>query len=334
MLLLCGDIGGTKTLIQLVDVHANGTVVLAEKRYSSSSYTSFDLILENFLSEHKHANTISAVCFGVAGPVINSDSSQSASVTNLPWQMDSVAIAQHFKFEHVALINDFQAIGYGISALTSEDFVNLQTGESIKHGNQLVIGAGTGLGVTQMIWTGDEYQVIPTEGGHAEFAPADAQQLQLAEYLMQHKGRSSIEFVLSGPGLVNLYSFLSETNQQLDSDAYQNIMQSADPAAAIAQAADANQDSLAYQAMSMFVQAYGGQAGNFALSCLALGGVYIAGGIAAKILHHLQGGQFIDAFNAKGKMSQLMQRIPVNVITNQAVGLIGSRVYAEKLAKL
>ncbi len=334
MKLLCGDIGGTKTLLQLVDVHENHIEVLVEKRYSSSHYNSFDLILEEFLSKPIQTNTISAACFGVAGPVIRSDTSQSATITNLPWQMDSSKIAHRFKLEHVALINDFEAIGYGITALTTEDFVNLQQGESVRHGNQLVIGAGTGLGVAQRIWTGGEYLVIPTEGGHTEFAPADPQQLKLAEYLMQHKGRSSIEFVLSGPGLVNLYSFLHEQDQPSDSAEYQSIMQSPDPAAAIAQAANASQTSLASQAMTIFAQAYGGQAGNFALSSLAVGGVFIAGGIAAKNLHHLQAGLFIDAFNAKGKMSHIMQRIPVNVIVNQSVGLIGSRVYGEKIARL
>ena len=291
MLLLCGDIGGTKTLIQLVEVQTGKVAVVDERRYASANYDQFDLILAEFLSAQKHADEIGAACFGVAGPVFDTPSSQHATITNLPWQMDSAELGSRFDLPHVALINDFQAVGYGISALTPADFVNLQSGNPVEHGNQLVVGAGTGLGVAQMIWTGKTYKVMPTEGGHADFAPADALQLKLADYLIRQQGRGSIESVLSGPGIVNIYSFLTELNQQQNSETHLAIIQSDDPAAAIAAAAEADHSSLAYQAMVLFVQAYGGQAGNFALSCLALGGVYIAGGIAPKILHHLRGGQ-------------------------------------------
>ncbi len=312
MLLLCGDIGGTKTLLQLVQVQIDKIDILNQQRYASADYAQFDLILDDFLRANYDKDAIKAACFGVAGPVINSGISQSASITNLPWQMDSAALASHFDLPYVALINDFQAVGYGISALSDDDIESLQTGMAHDHGNQVVIGAGTGLGVAQLIWAGNEYKIIPTEGGHADFAPADEQQIRLSDYLIKHKGRSSIEFVLSGPGLVNTFSFINEQNHQINSDEYQRIMQSADPAAEITSTADADHETCAYQALKLFVQAYGGQAGNFALSCLALGGVYIAGGIAPRILPHLRDGLFIEAFNAKGKMSQLMQRIPVS----------------------
>ena len=334
MQLLCGDIGGTKTLLQLVNIHTDQIDVLKEQRYPSSLYAQFDLILDDFLQGHNDRNAIAATCFGVAGPVIHSNESQSASITNLPWQMDSSALANRFKLANVALINDFEAVAYGISALQENDLESLQTGVAHEYGNQVVVGAGTGLGVAQMIWTGEDYKIIATEGGHADFAPADEKQIRLSDYLIKHKGRSSIEFVLSGPGLVNVFTFINEQNQQMDSKEYRRIMQCSDPAAAIASAAEADKESAAFVALKMFVQAYGGQAGNFALSSLALGGVYIAGGIAPRILPHLRSGEFIDAFNAKGKMSQLMQRIPVAVITNPTVGLIGSRVYAQKLTKL
>lgn len=334
MQLLCGDIGGTKTLLQLVNVYNDKTEILKEKRYSSGEYAQFDLILNDFLKGLETRNAISASCFGVAGPVIHSSNSQSASVTNLPWQMDSVALANEFSLTNVALINDFEAVAHGISALDSNDFETLQTGSRIDHGNQIVIGAGTGLGVAQMIWTNDCFKVIATEGGHADFAPSNQQQINLCNYLIKHKGRSSIEFVLSGPGLVNVYSFICEQQQQLDSNEYRQVMQSADLAAAIATAAEADHNSVAHGALKLFVEAYGGQTGNFALSSLALGGVYIAGGIAPKILPYLRNGDFINTFNTKGKMSELMKNIPVAVITNPTVGLIGSRVYAQKLVGL
>lgn len=333
MQLLCGDIGGTKTLLQLVSIHADNIEIKKEQRYPSGEYAQFDLILDDFLKATKTRETIAASCFGVAGPVIQSNNSQSASITNLPWQMDSMVLANQFGLANVALINDFEAVAHGISALDGNDIETLQTGACIEHGNQIVIGAGTGLGVAQMIWTGENYKVNATEGGHADFAPSNEQQIKLCDYLVEHKGRSAIEFVLSGPGLINVYSFISEQRQQLESDEYRGIMQSADPAAAIAVAAESDNDSAAHRALKLFVDAYGGQAGNFALASLALGGVYIAGGIAPKILSYLRGGDFIDAFNAKGKMSELMKNIPVAVITNPAVGLIGSRVYAQNIAK-
>ena len=333
MRILCGDIGGTKTLVQLVEVNNTDVTVLKTQRYSSTQYDQFDSILEDFLSADNYQDSISAACFGVAGPVFKSESSQTATITNLPWQMDSAKLARAFALPGLALINDFEAIAYGIPALTDMDLVTLQTGQSLPHGNQLVIGAGTGLGVAQLIWSGEEYLVISTEGGHTEFAPANELQLQLAEYLLKHKGRNSIEFVLSGSGLVNVFQFICETQQQLESDHYLSIMQATDPAAAISAAADERSDSAAYQAVQLFVQAYGGQTGNFALASLAMGGVFVAGGIAAKILAHLQTGEFIEAFNAKGKMSALMQKMTLKVITNPDVGLIGCRLYAMRLAE-
>lgn len=333
MLILCGDIGGTKTLIQLVEVCEGKTELLKSERYSSQDYDQFDLILESFLANLNNKINIASACFGVAGPVIKSNSAQTASITNLPWQMDTTELSTKFDLSRLALINDFEAIGYGIEALTTSDIVSLQSGQEVKHGNQLIIGAGTGLGVAQLIWNGHDYLVIPTEGGHTEFAPATEIQLQLAGFLLKQKGRNSIESVLSGSGLVNVFEFLCTLNGQLESDHHRSIIHAEDSAAAIAAAADEDQDSLAHQAMSLFAEIYGGQAGNFALSSLALGGVYVAGGIAAKILPYLRQGDFVAAFNAKGKMADLMRNIPVKVITNQEVGLIGSRVYAEKLAK-
>lgn len=334
MELLCGDIGGTKTLLQRVAVADDTIEVMAEQRFTSGDYASFDLILRDFLARQPNPDAIAAACFGVAGPVAQAGASQKASTTNLPWHMDSAELATCFNLPKVALINDFEAIGHGITALPESDFVTLQAGQPIEQGNRLVIGAGTGLGVAQMIWSGGDYRIMPAEGGHADFAPADVGQLKLAEWVMRSRGRCAVEFVVSGPGLVNIFSCLAESQQQLNSQQYRAIMQAPDPAAAIAAAADEDGATLASQAMELLVAAYGGQTGNFALACLPRGGVYVAGGIAAKITHRLQEGKFIEAFNAKGKMAQLMLRMPVKVITNPAVGLIGSRVYAEKLVAL
>ena len=333
MLILCGDIGGTKTLIQLVDVSESAVSVIKQQRFSSNDYLHFDDVLKDFFKTVSDNQPIAAACFAVAGPVITTASEQTASITNLPWRISANDLASDFGIQQVGLINDFEAIGYGLTALHENDFVTLQQGKAITHGNQLIVGAGTGLGVAQLFWTGSEYKVAPTEAGHADFAAANELQLELSHYLIKQHGRCSVEFVVSGPGLVNIFEFLVHRSQQLESDDYQSIIHSADPSAAIAKAADADPDSIASQAMDLFIQAYAGQAGNFALSSLAMGGVYIAGGIAPKLLHRLQSAAFIDAFNAKGKMSALIQNIPVKVITNPEVGLVGSRVYAQRLIK-
>ena len=333
MRILCGDIGGTKTLIQLVEVSDSAVSVINQQRYSSSDYLHFDDVLKDFFKTVSDNQAIAAACFAVAGPVIKTSTDQTASITNLPWRICANDLAKDFDIQQVGLINDFEAIGYGITALHEKDFVTLQPGKAIAHGNQLIVGAGTGLGVAQLFWTGKEYKVAPTEAGHADFAPADELQLELSHYLIKQHGRCSVEFVVSGPGLVNIFEFLAQRSQQLETYSYQSIIDSADPAAAIAAAANADPGSIADQAVDLFIRAYAGQAGNFALSSLALGGVYIAGGIAPKLLHRLQTAAFIDAFNAKGKMSTLIQNIPVKVITNPEVGLVGSRVYGQRLSK-
>lgn len=333
MIALYGDIGGTKTLLQLAEVTPDNLSVIAEQRYPSQDYSEFDSVVSHFLKEYcaHNTNKIDAACFGVAGPVIEVAAGQQASITNLPWLMDSTHLEQKYQIARVKLINDFVAVGYGIEALSAADFETLQTGKPTDNANKLIIGAGTGLGVAQLIWLGSGYQVIATEGGHADFAPADISQLQLSQYLIERYGRSAMEFVLSGPGLTNVYSFLAQKNNQLETEQFKRIINSEDPAAVIAQAVENNDDPTATAAMDLFVSSYGAQAGNFALGSLALGGVYIAGGIAPKIIRHLQKDAFIEAFNAKGKMASLMEQIPVQVVMNPNVGLLGSQAVAIKM---
>lgn len=328
MKILCGDIGGTKTLLQLADVEGDQITIIDQQRYPSGSYDDFYKLIAEFLTNHPGIK-IQSACFGVAGPVFQTNSGQSATITNLPWQMETQTIASRFQIKSVTLINDFQAVGYGLEALGEEEFVTLQTGAPAPHGNRLVIGAGTGLGVAQLIWDSNHYKVIATEGGHADFAPANELQLALAGYLMHRYGRSSMEHVLSGPGLVNIYGFIAEQQKLLGSAAYKEVMASADPAAAIAQAAKTG-EGLAVAALELFVEAYGAQAGNFALSSLALGGVYIAGGIAPKIIERLKTSRFMAALRNKGKMAELMEQMPVRVVMNPEIGLLGSRVIARR----
>lgn len=330
MKILCGDIGGTKTLLQLADVEADRIALIDQKRFVSGDYGDFYAIISEFLATHPGLEIHSA-CFGVAGPVFQADGGQSATITNLPWRMETAAITSRFPIGSATLINDFQAVGYGLEALADADFVTLQGGAPLLHANRLVIGAGTGLGVAQLIWVGGHYQVSATEGGHADFAPASQRQLDLASHLLRRFGRCSMEQVLSGPGLVNIYGFIAEEQNQQGSAACLSVMASADPAAAIAQAAQA-QERLAMAALELFVEAYGAQAGNFALASLALGGVYIAGGIAPKLIEQLRAPPFMAAFRRKGKMAGLMEQMPVRVVMNAEIGLLGSRVIARRTA--
>jgi glucokinase len=252
-------------------------------------------------------------------------------VTNLPWEVDSAELARAVGLPRIRLINDFQAIGYGIEALSDDDLAVLQLGEPVSTGPRAVLGAGTGLGQGILVWAGDHYEAIATEGGHAEFGPTDDLQLELARYLLTTEGHASYELVLSGHGLVRLYGFLRSQHVATESRAVARAMSEGDAAAAITQAALEANDALANKTLDLFVRIYGAQAGNLALTAGATGGVYVAGGIAPKILSRLREGAFIKAFRNKANMSQYVAAIPVRVVLNDAVGLLGAALAASRL---
>lgn len=323
MRVLAGDIGGTKTLLQIAECKAGRCRAVREQRFDSGSYDSLSSIIREFLGQEKKKN-INAVCFGIAGPIRNTARGQSVKVTNLPWEIHGQELKRRFKFPRLHLINDFQAIGYGIAALGKKDLVVLQKGKAIKHGPCAVIGAGTGLGQGLLVWNRDHYEPIATEGGHANFAPTNELQIELTRRLLKNAGRTSWELVLSGHGLVELYGFLKARGKTPESPSVAGMMQDGDPAAAITRAALEQNDALANQALDLFVDIYGAQAGNLALTAGATGGVYIAGGIAPRIIARLTDGRFMQAFLNKGKMKPYVADIPVQVVTRPEVGLIGA----------
>lgn len=327
MWILAADIGGTKTLLQITEISATGASTIHERRYPSEEYADPLPIFLDFLQDQ---GPIDAACLGVAGPVQSGPSKDVARVTNLPWRLDSAALAEALRIPRVRLINDFQAVGYAIDALTEKDLVVLQAGEERRHGVRAVIGAGTGLGEGYLVWQTDHYEVMASEGGHVEFAPQDDLQAGLLDYLRGLYGHVSYERVLSGPGLVSIYDFLRTRNPEAESPELKQAMGSDDPAAAISEFAW-RKDDLAQQALTMFVNIYGAQAGNLALTLLAHGGVYVAGGIAPKIIDFLDSGHFLNAFNGKGRMEPLMRKMPVKVILNPHAGLIGATVAAGRL---
>ena len=327
---LAGDIGGTKTLLQIADIDRDRYRVVAQERYENSAYANFSDIVQDFMTVAQRP-TVRAACFGIAGPVIATATGEHVKLTNLPWTLDSDRLARDFAIPKVRLINDFQAAGYGMEALAPTDLVPLQRGTPEPQGLRALIGAGTGLGQGLLFWRNGRYEAHSTEGGHVDFAPTDDLQIELLQYLRREHPHVSYERVVSGRGLVNIFEFLrnrcgAACTTEVDTDID-------DRAAAIAQAAlDADDpDPLASQALDMFVDIYGAQAGNLALATLATGGVFIAGGIAPKILPRLTDGRFMRAFRNKGRMSALVATIPVQVVINQAVALMGTALAASRL---
>ncbi len=330
MIILAGDIGGTKTLLQLSRFSSEGQEVLYEKRYPSADFDDFMTLAGHFAEESHRITGASAskACFGVAGPV----SGRMARTTNLPWKLDANFIESTFGIDKVRLINDFQSVGYGVEILAQDDIVTLQQGTEVPHGTRVIIGAGTGLGHGFLVWQGDHYEVVASEGGHAGFAPTDDIQIALLEYLRKHYRWATWERVVSGRGLVNIFNFLLEWNKTQPSEALQQAMLQDDPAAAISLFGTQGTDPMAGQALQLFVTLYGTQAGNLALVGMATGGVYVAGGIAPKIINKLQDGSFMHAFNDKDdRMQALLKNIPVRVIVNANVGLLGSAIAASRL---
>ncbi|MCW5603850.1 MAG: glucokinase [Burkholderiales bacterium] len=327
---LVGDVGGTKTEIMLVAAGASERPVLRQA-YASREYAGLPPILEDFLARPEaagHAGAIAAACFAVAGPV----DAGSVTLTNLGWQIGSGELALRFRLPQVALINDFAATGLGITRLAHGDLLTLQAGRVAAHGARVVIGAGTGLGVGLLTWEEERYVVHPSEAGHADFAPADELQDRLLAYLRGNFDRVSCERVISGPGLMRIFSFLQDTGVGVPSrQLLEATRRQADPAEVIAEFALARLDPLAVRALDLFIAAYGAFAGNMALSALARGGVYIAGGIAPKIAARLQEGGFIRAFGHKGRFAELLSAIPVHVVMNRQVALLGALEVAERL---
>jgi glucokinase len=332
--LLAGDIGGTKTLLQLVEIDDREQLhSRMEKSYPSKEHDDLVPIVQIFLSEAQSSLArdikIASACFAIAGAVMD----RASSLPNLGWELTIDRLEQQLQISQVELINDFAAIGYGIPRLTQDDTITLQAGKPLANAPKAVIGAGTGLGECFLIHDGTNYRVISTEGGHTDFAARSAQEYSLVEYICHQKqiDRVSYERVVSGQGIMAMYQFLRDTNFAPENPEIANLVrnweaqtENVDPAPLISACAISKTNALAQETMRMFVSAYGAEAGNFALKTLPYGGLYIAGGIAAKNLPLMEDGTFITAFNHKGRVSPLLANIPIYLILNPQVGLIGA----------
>ena len=319
MQLLAADIGGTKTVLSLVERNADGISVTREERFDSSAHADFTSLARTFLQGAQPC----AACFAVAGPVQSTPEGEHCSVTNLPWRLDRHALAASLAIGRVKLINDFQAVGYGIEHLDSKDLLTLQSGQPQTQGVRAVIGAGTGLGQAVLVWSGQRYEVISTEGGHTDFAPSSELEVELWRWLNRRYEHVSYERIVSGMGIENIYTFLRERNPEQESEELKTVLATTKDIAATL-AGWTQRDALARQTFDLFAKMFGAQAGNLALMTLPQNGLFIAGGIAAKNLDLMQTGGFLQAFRNKGRMTRLMESIPVHLITHPNVGLLGA----------
>jgi glucokinase len=316
--ILGGDIGGTKTHLALYRVADGKLAPLKDRIYATDEFKSLEDACAHFLAGSDHA---SAACFGVPGPTIDGR----AHATNVPWDMDERRLSRGLSGVPVRLINDLGATAYGMLQLPDSEFAILQRGASThRKGNIAVIAAGTGLGEAGLLLERDGYRVIASEGGHGDFAPLNDEQVELLRFLARELGHVSVERVLSGPGLVNIYRFVAARPDEPEPEWLTARLKSEDPAAVITEVALARKDSRCVRAHGIFVDIYGAEASNLALKVLAIGGVYLGGGIAPKILPALSDGRFIRAFLNKGRLEPLLAGIEVRVSLNQSAALIGA----------
>lgn len=304
-MLLAGDIGGTKAFFALLEDGA----IRFEERYACSDYPSFAALLERFRSDAKAQTgrepAIERACLGVAGPVENGR----AQLTNLRWAID----AREIGVPRARLMNDFEASAHALDRLAPEDYVTIQEGAPLETAPRVLIGAGTGLGIALVLGRGRELRVVAGEGGHVAFAPANEVQDELLRKLRARLGRVELEHVVSGPGLERIHAALGGAHVS---------------ASEIARAALEDGNPFALQVLDVFLACYGAAAGDYALSLLARGGVYVAGGIAPRVLSRLVAGGFLAAFNAKGAFARQAQACPVHVVTNERLGLLGAAAAA------
>jgi glucokinase len=324
-MILAGDVGGTKVHLALFEFIDGNLTHFRDERYSAKEYGGLEEIVKAFIVSEK----VTAACFGVPGPVRDGH----LRLTNLPWTLDSRALAVDLNVDYVFLINDLQANGFGIAELGPDQIYTLSDGDAGQVGNRALISAGTGLGEALMIWDGRSHVPYPSEGGHSDYAPRNEDEIDLLRFLKKkYNGRTSSERVVSGQGLTNVYEFLREVREMEEPAWLGERIANEDPNVVITELALAAKSGICERAMDMFVSAYGAEAGNLALKILSVGGLYVGGGIAPRILEKLKDGNFMKAFTDKGRLSQLLLNMPVRVILESRTALMGAAAYAEARA--
>lgn len=329
--ILASDVGGTKviTALYLVDEQDNLTLV-AEKTYPSADYGSFSDILADFRREH--VAHVDATGIGVAGPVFD----RRCQATNLPWVIDARELERTMPVGRVALVNDFKAAALGVLHLAPTDWVDLnpEANEPEPTGPIAVLGAGTGLGEALLFYAAGKYHVIPSEGGHTDFAPRNEDEIGLLRFLMKRHGRVSYERVVSGMGISAIYEYLVEAHPEQENPAVRQAIETEKDDPAVISRFCKQGDPLCAKCMDIFAGVYGAEAGNLALKVIATGGVYMTGGIGPKNLDKMKDGTFLEAFTTKGRFSPLVAKMPLRLVTNKNVGLLGAAAAALELEQL
>ena len=318
LFVLAGDIGGTKTNLGFFRQGKTRPVAKVIETYSSREAPNLESIIARFL--RKHQVLVQSACFGIAGPVINGR----CQTTNLPWYVAEDKIKKRFEWAHVSLINDLTATAHAIPLLSSRELFRLNKTKSRKGQNLALVAPGTGLGKALLIFRDGEYVPVPSEGGHIDFSPNTEAEIKLWRYLHKRFGHVSVERILSGPGLVNIYLWLKDTGRHRIPTWLAKNMEEMDPARAITEAALDGKHPVCVAALNMFVSIFGAVAGNLALIAMTTGGVYLGGGIPPKILPKLKESMFMQAFTNKGRFSEFLEKIPVRVILNEQAALLGA----------
>jgi len=331
-MILAGDVGGTKVHLALYNFVGGRLGLVRENKFPSSEHASLDEVVKAFLAQAEGSKEeIIAACFGCPGPVRDGR----LKLTNLPWTLDERELEKSIGIEHIFLINDLEANGYGIPELAPDKVFTLLKGDPVAEGHRGLVSAGTGLGEALLIW--DEktrrHRPIPSEGGHCDFAARNDREIALLQYLRRTlNGRVSFERVVSGIGIKNVYAFLRDDEKMEEPTWLRERMEKEDPNAVIGQCGEDGSSEICLETLRMFVSAFGAEAGNVGLKVLAAGGVYLGGGIAPKILKTLQSGEFAQAFLDKGRLSPLLEAMPVRIILDDSCALLGAAAFAEKRA--
>jgi len=326
--ILAADVGGTKTLLEFGAVDAGGYRKLHAGNYLNADFAGVEQVAEAFLATLSAGRpaAIDTACFALAGPIVG----KRVRLTNLPWEVDSDALAARLGATRVRFVNDFAAVGHGIPRLLPDELKCLQAGRYDAQGERGVLGAGTGLGMAMLVWTGNGYKVVASEGGNTDFAPTNEVQSRLWSYLSHRLERVWCGALLSGRGLERIYQFLSETDTLRVRTSGGRAQDSGLSAADITSRAVEGSDPRAVSTVNLFLEIYGAVAGNLALALMAHGGIYVAGGIAPRIAQMFTDGTFIRGFQAKGKFTDLMRTFPVHVVLTPEVGLRGAVAIAAR----
>jgi glucokinase len=327
-MILAGDVGGTKIHLALYNFAGGRLKSVRDEKFPAHEFASLDAVAANFLATGEREQ-IAAACFGCPGPVRNGQ----LKLTNLPWTLDQHELAHSIGIEHIFLINDLEANGYGIPELAPQSILTLHAGDASAVGHRGLLAAGTGLGEALLIWDGRQHRPIPSEGGHCDFAARNDREIALLQYLRKTlNGRVSWERVVSGLGIQNIYAYLRDVEKIDEPQWLRDRMATEDSNAVIGQCADDGSSLLCFDTIQIFAAAYGAEAGNVALKVLAAGGMYLGGGIAPKMLKTLTSGGFMQAFLDKGRLSPVLESIPVRVILDDTCALLGAAAYAEARA--